>query len=225
MYEQGQLAIFGYMDREYIFTAASTLVLLSATFGLHDQVNPYLEKGLIVLTKMRDQGNDPASLRRKQLLRLVKDLNLRDQMSHLIDRFEKENYGWDSHSPTRYNTTATKKDEYIVTSDVVRTNSEPIHAASSNIQKSRSYESEKASPFPLHFLFNTPVGENKTGIMASPIPSLSNQAEEVINDNKNKLLTTGREFEDIDKIFEILDNNLDDDQLWRDMQEQSTWLI
>lgn len=224
MYEQGQLAIFGYMDREYIFTAASTLVLLSSTFGLHEQVNEFLEKGLIVLTKMRDQGNDPASLRRKQLLRLVKDLNLRDQMSYLIDRFEKEKFGWENISPSRYNTSSTKTDEYIVTSDVVRTKSEPIQANSNDLQKSRSFESDRASPFPLHFLFNTPVGENKNGIIASPIVARNNHAEEVINDNKNKLLTTGREFDDIDKIFEILDNNLDD-QLWRDMQEQPTWLM
>lgn len=226
MYEQGQLAIFGYMDREYIFTASSTLVLISATFGLHEQVNEFLEKGLIVLTKMRDQGNDPADLRRKQLLRLVKDLNLRDQMTHLIDRFENSNFGWVKTPTSKYNTSSTMKDEYVVTSDVVRTKSEPIKATSNGMQNSRSYESEKASPFPLHFLLNTPVGTAGGELMASPLMTNKNYAEEVIHDNMNKLLNTGKEFDNLDKIFDILDNNVhDDDHLWRDMQEQSSWFM
>ena len=123
-------------------------------------------------------------------------------------------------------TCSTMKDEYVVTSDVVRTKSEPIKATSNGMQNSRSYESEKASPFPLHFLLNTPVGTAGGELMASPLMTNKNYAEEVIHDNMNKLLNTGKEFDNLDKIFDILDNNVhDDDHLWRDMQEQSSWFM
>lgn len=223
MYEQGQLAIFGYMDREYIFTASSTLVLLNATFGLHEQINSYLKKGLTVLTKMRDQGNNPAKLRRKQLLRLMKDLNLREQMNELIDEFEDDEKTTQKiNSPSRYNVSLTKKDEYVVTSDVDKTESidnkrQEIQLQPSIVQNTNFFTSEKASPLPLHFVYNSPSQGNQV--------ESSNDYEAIINDNKNKLLTTGKEFEDLDKILEILDNNLADNQLWKDMQEQSPWSL
>lgn len=243
MFEQGQLAIFGYMDREYIFTAASTLVLMTSTFGLHEQVNESLEKALTILTRMRDQGNNPANLRRKQLLRLMKDLNLRDQMSLLIKKFDTA-----EKNRVAPKITLSNSGEYVGANSLVRTSTnssihKDVSANSILLQKNSLKKSdsvisskptyENATPIPLHFLFPTADSANSGIIFNSDSHSqIYNQEgkdsklnETVIKENTNKLLTKDKDFEDLDKIFEVLDNNLDDDQLWKDVQEQSAWLL
>lgn len=245
MYEQGQLAIFGYMDREYIFTAASTLVLMTSTFGLHEQVNESLEKALTILTKMRDQGNNPANLRRKQLLRLMKDLNLRDQMTVLIKKFDTGEKSRQAPPITLSNS-----GEYIGGNKLVRTSTnsslhKDVSANSILLQKNSFKKSdsvlstktpyENATPIPLHFLFPTADSANSPMTFTNNNHNFIfnqegkdaklNDTATVIKENTNKLLTKDKDFEDLDKIFEVLDNNLDDDQLWKDVQEQSAWLL
>lgn len=240
MFEQGQLAIFGYMDREYIFTAASTLVLMNATFGLHEQVNIYLDKALTILTRMRDQGNNPANLRRKQLLRLMKDLNLKDQMNFLISKFDVElkiNVA-PSITLTNSNEDISRGGNKLVRS---HTDSSVVKDGSTNtillqqnfFKKNDSVIMEKSpseniTPIPLHFLFQSPSNPNSQSIFPQRQINQdynSKDIETVVKENTNKLLTTGKDFEDLDKIFEVLDNNLDDGDLWKDVQEQSAWLL
>ncbi|XBW36740.1 hypothetical protein QEN19_002317 [Hanseniaspora menglaensis] len=243
MFEQGQLAIFGYMDREYIFTAASTLVLMNATFGLHEQVNEHLEKALTLLTTMKAQGNNPANLRKKQLLRLMKDLNLRDQMSSLISIFDTDTVNIRSQAVESINS-----DDSISSKKIVRDNSSISISKPSNtnllrqtsLKKNESMlidysNSANVTPMPLHFLFQTPENNlseslhksfNQTNVFANNEDNFNtSEIENVIKENTNKLLVTSKEFDDLNKIFEVLDNNLDDDQLWKDVQEQSAWLI
>lgn len=81
---QNMVALFGYMDREYLFTAACTLVLFNAAFGIHDQTAEHLDHALLTFTKMRNLGNNPAGHRRAQLLRLMSSLDFKGSMKELI---------------------------------------------------------------------------------------------------------------------------------------------
>ncbi|SCU78458.1 LAMI_0A04698g1_1 [Lachancea mirantina] len=84
--EQNMVALFGYMDREYLFTSACTLVLFNAAFGIQEQTKQHLDHALSIFTKMRNLGNNPAGLRRAQLLRLMSNLNHLSDMKDLIEK-------------------------------------------------------------------------------------------------------------------------------------------
>lgn len=84
--DQNMIALFGYMDREYLFTSACTLILFNAAFGIHEQTYEYLDYALRILTKMGNLGNSPASLRKAQLLKLMTNLDFHDIMKDLIKK-------------------------------------------------------------------------------------------------------------------------------------------
>lgn len=99
--DQNMVALFGYMDREYIFTSASTLILFNAAFGIHDQTSEHLDHALKIFTKMRNLGNNPASLRRAQLLKLMSMLDFNDKFKDLISRHAdvlRPNFQFDLHN-------------------------------------------------------------------------------------------------------------------------------
>lgn len=81
------VALFGYMDREYLFTSAATLILFNAAFGVHQATYVHLDHALQIFTKMRNLGNHPADLRRAQLLKLMSTLDFNGIMKKLIDKF------------------------------------------------------------------------------------------------------------------------------------------
>lgn len=68
--DTGFLAVQGYMDREYVFVSAATLVLFGAAFGSHDSIDQHIETAIRIMTAMHNAGNKPASLRLEQLLGL-----------------------------------------------------------------------------------------------------------------------------------------------------------
>lgn len=68
--DTGFLAVQGYMDREYVFVSAATLVLFGAAFGSHDSIDAHIETAIRIMTAMHNAGNKPASLRLEQLLSL-----------------------------------------------------------------------------------------------------------------------------------------------------------
>jgi proline utilization trans-activator len=82
------VALFGYMDREYLFTSAATLILFNAAFGVHQATSEHLDHALQIFTKMRNLGNHPADLRRAQLLKLMSTLDFNGLMSKLIQKFD-----------------------------------------------------------------------------------------------------------------------------------------
>lgn len=84
--DQNMVALFGYMDREYLFTACCTLVLFNAAFGIHEQTYEHLDHALNIFTKMRNLGNNPAGLRRTQLLTLMANFDFHGIMKDLITR-------------------------------------------------------------------------------------------------------------------------------------------
>lgn len=92
---QNMVALFGWMDREYLFTSASTLILFNASFGVHDATRTHLDHALTIFTKMKKLGNYPAALRRAQLLKLIRVLDFNGVMHDLLakhDDTERETY-------------------------------------------------------------------------------------------------------------------------------------
>lgn len=83
---ENMVAMFGYMDREYLFNATATLVLFNATFGVYNATRAHLDHALILFTKMRNLGNHPATLRREQILKLLSILDFNGAMADLIEK-------------------------------------------------------------------------------------------------------------------------------------------
>ncbi|ODV77485.1 uncharacterized protein CANTADRAFT_35782, partial [Suhomyces tanzawaensis NRRL Y-17324] len=81
---ENMVALFGWMDREYLFTSASTLILFNASFGVHEATKEHLDHALTIFTKMKRLGNYPAALRRAQLLKLIRVLDFNGVMNELL---------------------------------------------------------------------------------------------------------------------------------------------
>ena len=79
--------MFGYMDREYLFTSSCTLLLFNTAFGIHEQTLYHLDHSLEIFTQMRNLGNIPAGLRRAQLLTLMANLDFHGIMNDLITKY------------------------------------------------------------------------------------------------------------------------------------------
>ncbi|RLV90769.1 Proline utilization trans-activator [Spathaspora sp. JA1] len=84
------VALFGWMDREYLFTSASTLILFNASFGVHDATKIHLDHALVIFTKMKRLGNYPAALRRAQLLKLIRVLDFNGVMNDILEKHDDE---------------------------------------------------------------------------------------------------------------------------------------
>lgn len=87
---QNMVALFGWMDREYLFTSASTLILFNASFGVHEATREHLDHALTIFTRMKKLGNYPAALRRAQLLKLIRVLDFSGVMSELLLKHDDE---------------------------------------------------------------------------------------------------------------------------------------
>ncbi|RKP31769.1 hypothetical protein METBISCDRAFT_13377 [Metschnikowia bicuspidata] len=85
---QNMVALFGWMDREYLFTSASTLILFNASFGVHDATRVHLDHALTIFTRMKKLGNYPAALRRAQLLKLIEMLDFNGVKSDLPSKHD-----------------------------------------------------------------------------------------------------------------------------------------
>jgi proline utilization trans-activator len=67
-----EVAKYGYLDREYIYSAISTLVLFNAAFGVNISASQQINEGLWLLTGMERVGNKNARRRKEQILNLIK---------------------------------------------------------------------------------------------------------------------------------------------------------
>ena len=83
---ENMVALFGWMDREYLFTSSSTLILFSASFGVHEATKVHLDHALTIFTKMKRLGNYPAALRRAQLVKLISLLDFNGVMTDLVEK-------------------------------------------------------------------------------------------------------------------------------------------
>lgn len=84
------VALFGWMDREYLFTSASTLILFNASFGVHDATKIHLDHALTIFTRMTKLKNYPASIRKIQLLKLISILDFNGVMNDLLIKHDEE---------------------------------------------------------------------------------------------------------------------------------------
>ena len=85
---ENMVALFGWMDREYLFTSASTLILFNASFGVHEATKNHLDHALVLFTKMKRLGNYPAALRRAQLLKLIRVLDFNGVMTDILEKHD-----------------------------------------------------------------------------------------------------------------------------------------
>lgn len=65
---RNEVARYGYLDREYIYSSLATLVIYSATFGIRSSVAIIINDGLTLLGNMKGSANN----RREQVLQLIK---------------------------------------------------------------------------------------------------------------------------------------------------------
>ncbi|SCU94465.1 LAFA_0F21990g1_1 [Lachancea sp. 'fantastica'] len=112
---QNMVALFGYMDREYLFTSACTLLLFNAAFGIFEQTAEHLDHALLIFTKMRNLGNNPAGLRRAQILKLMCNLDFRGTMKELIKKH------YDDLKPDAHYENQTYKEANIISIPVTET--------------------------------------------------------------------------------------------------------
>lgn len=67
-----EVAKYGYLDREYVYSAISTLVLFNAAFGVNISASQQINEGLWLLTGMERIGNRNARRRKEQIFNLIK---------------------------------------------------------------------------------------------------------------------------------------------------------
>lgn len=193
--EQNMVALFGYMDREYLFTSACTLVLFNAAFGIHKQTYQHLDHALKIFTKMRNLGNNPAGLRRAQLLKLMTNLDFHNIMKDLITKHEdtlRPDSQFDDHGD---------KEVDIVSYASTLSPNESIASG----HRSGSATSFQPSLAGLHKAETQIVEKNATRLFTGPLDVENNY--------------------DLQKLLHSLDDiGKTDNQLWKEITDQAMWL-
>lgn len=155
--EQNMVALFGYMDREYLFTSCCTLVLFNATFGIHEQTYGHLDHALNIFTKMRNLGNNPAGLRRTQLLTLMANFDFHGIMKDLITKHNdslKPDSQFDAHNFKDVNIVSHTSTDIATLSDVI--NATLTDSYQTNLTKNETRIAEENN----HQLDTTDVKDN-----------------------------------------------------------------
>ena len=68
---RNELAKFGYLDREYIYSAMTTLILFNVAFSVNESASQEINAGLDLLTQMERVRNSYAAQRKQQILHLI----------------------------------------------------------------------------------------------------------------------------------------------------------
>ncbi|QLL34173.1 hypothetical protein HG536_0G00300 [Torulaspora globosa] len=170
--DQNMVALFGYMDREYLFTSCCTLVLFNATFGIHENTYEHLDHALEIFTKMRNLGNNPAGLRRAQLLTLVANLDFHGIFKDLIEKHNdslKPDSQFDAHDYKDINFVSHTSTDTSALSDIINAT---LSGSVTNLTKSETRIAE----------------ENKSQL--NPADVIDNGDLQKILDKMNKLSQT-----------------------------------
>ncbi|GAV54284.1 hypothetical protein ZYGR_0AL00160 [Zygosaccharomyces rouxii] len=144
--DQNMVALFGYMDREYLFTASCTLVLFNAAFGIHEQTYEHLDHALNIFTKMRNLGNNPAGLRRSQLLTLMANFDFHGIMKDMISTHNdtlKPDTQYDAHNFRNVNIVSQTMTDSASLSDII--NATLAKSSQINLTKQETQIMEKNS--------------------------------------------------------------------------------
>ena len=210
---ENKLALFGYMDREYLFTSSCTLLLFNATFGIHEQTSEYLDYTLEIFTKMEKLGNNPAGLRKTQLLTMMLNLDFHGIMKDLISKH------------TVDDDQQTFREELLpeAVKNTMKYFINPTPAPGDN----DNYEIKDDSGTPLRKnSISTTSFSNFLNIPTYQTEPLTAKGNEVIENNGNQLDPTN--YVDNEGLQELLDNldriSSSDNKLWEEISGQAMWL-
>ncbi|TID28942.1 hypothetical protein CANINC_002210 [Pichia inconspicua] len=249
---ENMVAMFGYMDREYLFNATATLVLFSATFGVYEATMEHLDHALILFTKMRNLGNHPATLRREQILKLLTILDLTGAMSTLVKKHD-DNVTARSSSPNNdksfgYNVsvglnkhlgvnepsqTATFDPKMQFNKHNSDQNNEVVDNHDPTIKKYQIEQHKESTENHAGFETSSTLKNDLVGL-SCPIDFMSNGTNQTIY-NQTGFTTPhlapfspslSLMFNHIDDIpeFDQLSSNGKDLELWKDVTSQAAWL-
>lgn len=229
---QNMVALFGWMDREYLFTSASTLILFNASFGVHDATREHLDHALTLFTKMKKLGNYPAALRRAQLLKLIRVLDFNGVMQDLVTKH-------DDGQPTPSASEAVKMDvESNAFGDTMSFinlgNAAALHNNQQNVMKpqpmSQMPEPIRASLDFLQFNGPNPSGAQAASHRHTPtIPASANLTTESAFDfkeqNPNATGFGGDVYPNADLAgIEGLTYVDEEQKLWNEITNEAVWL-
>ena len=208
--EPDLVALFGYMDREYLFTSAFTLLLFTTTFGIHERAYEHLDHALIMFDRMIALGNNAAELRRAQLLTLMINLDFHNILQDLIQKHTGDNDlpGTETatpaytHSPMPVSVGASVDPQYI--------------AATAGLP-SATTEDESLST--LDDLINATIAQSYSAPMTK-------QGTKIIETNAEQLDPTNViNMDTVENLLEeMIKTNQTDNKLWKDITDQAMWL-
>lgn len=235
------LSIFGYMDREYLFTSSCTLLLFNTAFGIHEQTYIYLDQALTIFTLMQNSGNRPSELRRAQLLTLMINLDFHDTLHDLILKHSKDDI--DTLFPPlignnipNVKTEATKKESHSsklnnskgksVDSDKILDNNDSFndHNKHTHIDESRNSKEHlggiETSLDSLSDMINITLQQ------AYIAPPLTELGSEIVAKNVDQLdLHDTAPLMSLDEMLNDINHvSSSDTQLWKEISDQAMWL-
>lgn len=198
--EPDMIALFGYMDREYLFTSSCTLLLFTTTFGIHEQTYEHLDHALIIFDKMISLGNNSAELRRAQLLTLMINLDFHNLLKDLI---LKHTTDYDVNSGN----------ESLVSSPTM---SEEMKSLNDNDHDDLVPQEPMST---LDDLINSTIAHSYSA-------PLTKQGTKIIETNANQLdPTTSININDMENLLdELIKSNETDNKLWKEITDQAMWL-
>ena len=203
--EPDLVALFGYMDREYLFTSAFTLLLFTTTFGIHERAYEHLDHALIMFDKMISLGNNAAELRRAQLLTLMINLDFHNILQDLIQKHTNDSDlpGTEAATPAYTHSpmpmTMTVKPDPITSTAPTATDEESLST--------------------LDDLINATIAQSYSAPMTK-------QGTKIIETNAEQLnLTTVINMDTVESLLEeMIKTNQTDSKLWKDITDQAMWL-
>ncbi|VEU19473.1 DEKNAAC100208 [Brettanomyces naardenensis] len=247
------IAMFGYMDREYLFTSTVTLILFNSTFGVHAATLQHVDHALTIFTKMRNLGNHPATLRREQILRLLTILDFHGAMRGLIQKHSDHtdlsastvtvNSQNDDSSGFKFRQAQPKGQQEVQKQQQQRhqTYSEPtLSAVLPTPQASTEAPGQRIpgtlpSPYAssqfVKQMLGSPSGISpQFGASTTPSPYWPNSVTSFpTGDAQNPifsphLLSSLGEIENVPGLESMTNSNAEDAELWKDITSQAVWL-
>ncbi|CAL9735208.1 proline utilization trans-activator [Monosporozyma servazzii] len=233
------LSIFGYMDREYLFTSCCTLLLFNTAFGIHEQTYIYLDQALTIFTLMQNSGNRPSELRRAQLLTLMINLDFHDTLHDLILKHSKDDIGTlfpssIGKSVPNAKSEATKKeslssisnsnngnDSILDDDDFIPHNNHVLINESNNNSNSKEYMGgTETSLDSLSDMINVTLQQ------AYIAPPLTELGSEIVAKNVDQLdLHDTAPLMSLDEMLNDINHvSSSDTQLWKEISDQAMWL-
>ncbi|CCK71441.1 Put3p KNAG_0H00250 [Huiozyma naganishii CBS 8797] len=224
---KNMVAVFGYMDREYLFTSSCTLLLFNVAFGIHEQTLEHLDHALTIFTSMKRLGNQPAELRRAQLLTLTINLDFHDIMKELILKHTKDDEEQMGHlqsqdaveTPANGSSTITKMEppKSVFTALPDNSNNRDGVVELDDTAPSDRVDMENLSS--LVDIINASMEQSYSA-------PLTEKGTKIIEKNVNELdPINDLETDVFQEVLDSLDNvSKKDNLLWKEISDQAMWL-